>query len=82
MVGRRQIKPWDPGILGNGRFPKGTTTFDSLQRRKWYTGILLSFLNWVDNFVKISGHQRNDYDQSGAAETWWTNFAALWGDSY
>ena len=30
MVGRRQIKPWHPGILGNDRFPKGTTTFDSL----------------------------------------------------
>ena len=23
MVGRRQIKPWDPNIIGNDRFPKG-----------------------------------------------------------
>ena len=81
MVGRRKIKPWDPRILGNDIFPKGTTTFVSLQRRQWDLGILLNYLNWVDNFVKRSGHQRNYYDQSGATEAWWTKFTALWSAS-
>ena len=55
-------------------------TFGSLQRRQWDPRILLSYLNSVDNFVARSGHWRNDYDHSGAIETWWTNFVALWSD--
>ena len=80
MFGRRKIKPWDPGILRNYRFPKGEATFGSLQRRKWDPRILLSYLNWVDNFVQRSGHQRNECEQSGATETRWKKFAALWSD--
>ena len=56
MFGRRQIKPWDLEILGNKIFPKGGTTFGSLQRRQWDPGILRSYLNWVDTFAKRSGH--------------------------
>ena len=56
MFGRMQIIPWDPGILWNDIFPKGETTFGSLQRRQWDPRILRSYLNWVDNFVKRSGH--------------------------
>ena len=52
MGGRRKIKPWDPGILWNDRVQKGVETFGSLQRRQWDPRILLSYLNWVDNFVK------------------------------
>ena len=44
MVGRRQIKPWDPGILGNDKFPKGTKKFGSLQRSQWDPRIILSYL--------------------------------------
>ena len=65
MVGRRQIKPCDPGIIQNDRVEKGETTFGSVQRRQWDPRILLSYLNWVGNFAKGSGHQRNDYDHSG-----------------
>ena len=81
MCGRRQIKPWDLEIIWNGKFPKGEAKFGSLQRRQWDPGILLSYLNQVDSLVKRSGHQRNDYDQIGAAETWWKHFAVLY-DAY
>ena len=30
MGGRRKIKPWDPSILGDGRFTKGATVFGYL----------------------------------------------------
>ena len=33
MGGRRQIKPWDPGILSNDRVQKVVEKFGSLQRR-------------------------------------------------
>ena len=56
MFGRRHIIPWDPGILGNDIFPNGAVTFGSLQRRQWDPGIPINYLNWVDNFVKRSGH--------------------------
>ena len=81
MFGRRKIKPWDRDIIGNGIFTNGEATFGSLHRRQWDLGILLSYLNWVDNFVKRSGHQRNDYDHSGAVETRWTKFTSLWSAS-
>ena len=71
MGGRRQIKPWDPGILRNDIVQKVAAKFGSLQRRQWDPGILLSYLNRVRNFSKGSG-KGNDYDQSGAAKTWWT----------
>ena len=71
MARRRKIKPWDPSILGNDRFQKGQETFGSLQRRHGDSRILLIYLNWIDNFVRRSGNQKNDYDQSGATETWW-----------
>ena len=35
MFGRRKIKPWDLGILGNDIFPNRAATFGSLQRRQW-----------------------------------------------
>ena len=81
MFGRGKIIPWDLGILWNEIFPKGAEKFGSLQSRKWDPSILLSYLNWVDSFVEICGHWRNDYVQSGATETWWSNFAALWSAS-
>ena len=55
MGGRRQIKPWDPGILRNYRVQKVAEKFGSLQRRQWDPGILLSYFNWVGNFAKGSG---------------------------
>ena len=81
MFGRGQIIPWDPGIFWNEIFPKGEKTFVSLQRRKWDLGILLSYLDWFDNFVERSGHWRNDYNHSGATKAWRTNFVALWSAS-
>ena len=45
MGGVRQIKPWDPGILGNDKFPKGKKKFGSLQRRQWDAEFLLGYLN-------------------------------------
>ena len=54
MGGRRQIKPWDPGILRNDIVQKVAEKFGSLQRRQWDLGILLSYLNWVSNFSKGS----------------------------
>ena len=32
MGGRRQMIPWDPGILGNDIFQKGAVVFGSWQR--------------------------------------------------
>ena len=55
MRGRRQIKPWDPGILRDDRVQKVAKKFGSLQRRQWDPGILLSYLNWVRNFSIGSG---------------------------
>ena len=55
MGGRRQIKPWDPGILRNDRIQKVVEKFGSLQRRQWNPGILLRYFNWVGNFSKGSG---------------------------
>ena len=81
MFGKGQITPWDPGMLWNEIFTKGTEKFGSLQRRKWDPGIILSYLNWFDNFVEICGHWRNDYNQSGATKAWRTHFVALWSAS-
>ena len=53
--GRRQIKPWDPGILRNARIQKVAEKFGSLQRRQWDPGIMLNYFNWVGNFAKGSG---------------------------
>ena len=55
MGGRRQIKPWAPGILSNDRVQKVAEKFGSLQRRQWDLGIRLSYFNWVENFAKGSG---------------------------
>ena len=55
MGGRRQIKPWDTGILGNSRVQNGVETFGSLQRRQWDPRTLLNYLKWVGNLAKGSG---------------------------
>ena len=60
MIGRREMIPWDPGILGNDIFPKGAVVFGSWKRSQWDQGILLSYLYWVENFVVIGGHLGND----------------------
>ena len=54
MGGRRQVKPWDPGILRDDRVQKVATKFGSLQKRQWDPGILLSYLKWASNFSKGS----------------------------
>ena len=55
MGGRRQIKPWDLGILRNDKVQKVAEKFGSLKRRQWDPGILLSYFNLVRNFAKGSG---------------------------
>ena len=60
MGGRRHIKPWDPNILRDDRFQKLAAKFGSLQRRQWDPGILLSYLNWVDNFFVNISYARLD----------------------
>ena len=62
MGGRRQIKPWDPGILRNDRIQKVAEKLGSLQRRQWDPGIMLSYFSWVGNFAKGSGIKKNGYD--------------------
>ena len=73
MGERRQIKPWDLGILRNDKVQKVAEKIGSLQRRQWDPGIMLSYFNWFGNFSKGSGIKKNGYDQSGAAKTWWKN---------
>ena len=58
MGRRRQIKPWDPGILRNERFQKVAEKFGSLQRRQWDPRTLLIYLNWVGNLAKGSGSRK------------------------